>query len=64
MGSWYVIVTKLIEQTVLASTPPGRAGFWRAPGIREGAEKLAPRSAFRRLVESGLRAAAHPRRAA
>ncbi len=57
MGSWYVIITKFIEQVVLASQArQAERDFWRAPGIRDGAGKLARRSAFRMMVEDGLTA--------
>jgi biopolymer transport protein ExbB len=58
VGSWYVIVTKLIEQFVLArQAGAAEREFWRAPGIREGAERLGAKSAFRTIVEQGLGAA-------
>jgi biopolymer transport protein ExbB len=57
MGSWYVIITKLIEQTVLARQARGaERTFWRAPTIRDGADALGRRSPFRAIVEDGLRA--------
>jgi biopolymer transport protein ExbB len=60
MGSWYVIITKFIEQVVLAGQArQAEAEFWRAPGIREGAQKLKPRSAFRIMIEDGLKATEH-----
>ena len=60
MGSWYVIITKFIEQTLLLrqAREAGR-GFWSAPGLGEAAETLGARSAFRGLVEDGLRASEH-----
>ncbi len=55
MGSWYVIITKLIEQFVLArQATAAEREFWRAPSIREGAERLGARSAFRTIIERGL----------
>jgi biopolymer transport protein ExbB len=61
MGSWYVIITKLIEQFVLAQQARGaERQFWQAPSIPEGAQKLGRRSAFRRMIEDGL-SAAEPR---
>jgi biopolymer transport protein ExbB len=60
MASWYVMVTKFIEQAVLQrQAGAAERGFWTAPGIREGAEALGKRSAFRIVVESGLDAAQH-----
>jgi biopolymer transport protein ExbB len=58
MASWYVIVTKFIEQAVLGrQAREAERLFWRAPGIREGADRLKPKSAFRRMVEDGIGAA-------
>jgi biopolymer transport protein ExbB len=60
MGSWYVIITKFIEQIVLSSQArQAEREFWRAPGVREGAERLKKRSAFRLMVEDGLAAVQH-----
>ena len=56
MGSWYVIVTKLIEQMVLSHhAGDAEREFWKAASIADGAEKLARRSAFRMMIEDGLR---------
>jgi biopolymer transport protein ExbB len=58
MASWYVIVTKFIEQALLQrQARRAEREFWRAPGIRDGAEALGKRSAFRFMVEEGLGAA-------
>jgi biopolymer transport protein ExbB len=60
MASWYVMITKFIEQAVLlrqAST--ANRSFWTAPSISDGANALDKRSAFRMVVEDGLNAAAH-----
>ena len=59
MGSWYVIVTKLIEQTMLSAQARAARAFWSAPSIPEGAQALGRRSAFRVMVEDGLRATEH-----
>ena len=57
MGSWYVIITKLVEQFVLSrQAREAERSFWRAPSARAGAEALGRRSAFRMIVEDGLRA--------
>ena len=58
IGSWYVIVTKLVEQVLLArQASAAERDFWRAPSIREGAERLGAKSAFRAIVEDGIGAA-------
>jgi biopolymer transport protein ExbB len=60
MGSWYVIITKLVEQFVLAhQARQAERIFWRAASVREGAEKLGRRSAFRMIIDEGLRASEH-----
>jgi biopolymer transport protein ExbB len=57
MGSWYVIITKLVEQTLLSrQAHRAERDFWRSPSVDEGAQKLGRRSAFRVLIEDGLRA--------
>jgi biopolymer transport protein ExbB len=58
MGSWYVIITKLIEQSVLArQARAAEHEFWQAPSLREGVERLHRKSAFRAIVGGGLSAA-------
>jgi biopolymer transport protein ExbB len=60
MGTWYIIITKLIEQTaLLRQAREVNSGFWTAPSIRAGANLLSARSAFRMIVEDGLRATEH-----
>ena len=60
-GSWYVIVTKVIEQAILTrQATAAERTFWSAASIHAGAETLSRRSAFRALIEAGL-AAIEPR---
>jgi biopolymer transport protein ExbB len=60
MGSWYVIITKLIEQALLQrQASRAERTFWRAPSIREGAAGLAAGNAFRTMIEDGMRAVEH-----
>ena len=57
MASWYVIVTKLIEQARMGSQ--GKAvnkSFWSAGTVRQGADGLAGDSAYRYIAESALEA--------
>ncbi|MEE3626640.1 MotA/TolQ/ExbB proton channel family protein [Nitrospirillum sp. BR 11752] len=59
-GTWYIIVTKLIEQTLLLrSAAQADKSFWTAPSLADGAAKLNKNSVFRMLVEDGLRATEH-----
>jgi biopolymer transport protein ExbB len=60
MGTWYIMITKLIEQTqLLSQARQANRRFWTAPSIPAGAALLSQRSAFRQLVEDGLRATEH-----
>ncbi len=60
MGSWYIIFTKLFEQSkLLKSAKHAGEGFWSAGSIQKGAQSLDEGSAFRFLAESGLKAADH-----
>jgi len=59
VGSWYILITKLIEQVLFARhAQRAEQSLWRAPTLRHGANGLAAGSAFRGLVEDGLHAAA------
>jgi biopolymer transport protein ExbB len=56
-ASWYIMFTKLIEQQkILNQARRVRAGFWGAPTVKEGANKLDRNSAYRQIVDDGLRA--------
>jgi biopolymer transport protein ExbB len=60
MGTWYVMITKFIEQMALMrQAREAERRFWNADGIGEGARLLGKRSAFRMLVEDGLGAVSH-----
>lgn len=56
-GSWYVIVTKVYEQSKMGRQARAAAKkFWDAPTIQKGAESLKKSSAYRFIAESGLEA--------
>jgi biopolymer transport protein ExbB len=60
MGSWYIIVTKLIDQFRLM----GQAGevktkFWKANSIQAGTASLKETSPFRFIAESGSKSTQH-----
>jgi biopolymer transport protein ExbB len=60
MGSWYIIVTKLIDQFRLM----GQAGevenkFWKANSIQAGSASLKDTSPFRFIAESGRKSMQH-----
>jgi len=60
MATWYVLVTKLIEQSrLLDQARKVNGGFWKAASVAEGLEGLAANSVFRRIVTAGIRAAEH-----
>ena len=60
MGSWYILVTRLLAQSrLLREAREAGAQFWSASSVREGLERLSAGSAYRRIAESGLSAMAH-----
>jgi biopolymer transport protein ExbB len=60
MGSWYIIFTKLFEQSkLMRSAKQAGDAFWAAGSIKKGAEGLDEASAFRFIAESGLKASEH-----
>ncbi|MFM6854775.1 MAG: MotA/TolQ/ExbB proton channel family protein [Sphingopyxis sp.] len=59
VGTLYILFTKLFEQNkVMAQGRAMQTAFWRAPTIAEGMSKLEKNSAYRQIVEDGLRAQA------
>ena len=57
IGTLYILFTKLFEQNkVMNEGKAVDANFWRAPTLAEGAAKLEKNSAYRQVVEDGLRA--------
>jgi biopolymer transport protein ExbB len=60
VGSWFIMITKYLEQNkVINQSQELDKKFWTAGSISEGAGKLDKQSAFRQVVDDGLRAAAH-----
>jgi biopolymer transport protein ExbB len=60
MGSWYIIFTKLFEQSkLMKSAKAASETFWSAGSIKKGADGLDEASAFRFIAESGLKASDH-----
>lgn len=58
--SWYIIFTKLWEQRqILQEGAELDKKFWTSSSLKEGAAKLPKNSAFRQLVDDGLRANEH-----
>jgi biopolymer transport protein ExbB len=60
MGSWYIIFTKLFEQSkLMRSAKAASANFWNAGSITKGAQALDNGSAFRFIAETGIKATEH-----
>ncbi|WP_082552103.1 MotA/TolQ/ExbB proton channel family protein [Massilia sp. Root351] len=60
MGSWYIIVTKLIDQMkIFKQSKESAAKFWKASSIAAGAATLTEGSPFRFIAETGTKATAH-----
>jgi biopolymer transport protein ExbB len=59
VGSFYILITKLLEQNkILSQYKTLRGNFWRANTLSEGAAKLEKNSAWRQIVDDGLAAEA------
>ncbi|MEK6637871.1 MAG: MotA/TolQ/ExbB proton channel family protein [Pseudomonadota bacterium] len=55
--SFYIIFTKLFEQRKIFIQHKNDIGkFWSSPNVREGANKFEKNSAYRQLVDDGLKA--------
>jgi biopolymer transport protein ExbB len=62
IGSWYIIFTKLYEQTKLGrQSARANKTFWDAGGVDQAIETLEAKSAFRFIAKSGAEATAHHR---
>jgi biopolymer transport protein ExbB len=60
MGSWYIIFTKLFEQSKLMKSAKAAAeSFWTAGSVKKGLDTLDEKSAFRYIAEQGLKAEEH-----
>jgi biopolymer transport protein ExbB len=60
LASWYVMLTKLWDQSKLKkSARVVEKQFWTAPSIKDGVERLKKGDDFRVIAEDGLRAASH-----
>ena len=57
LGSFYILFTKWAEQSkIMKQGQDMRANFWRAPSLRDGANKMDKNSAWRQIVDDGLSA--------
>jgi biopolymer transport protein ExbB len=60
MGSWYIIFTKVFEQSkLMRSAKAVGEAFWKTGSIAKGAASLDEGSAFRFIAETGLKASEH-----
>ena len=60
MGSWYIIFTKLFEQSKLLKQSNAIGdGFWKAGTMKQAAASLDEKSAFRYITEQGVKAVDH-----
>jgi biopolymer transport protein ExbB len=60
MGTWYILVVKLVEQSKLFSQyRAAKKTFWTAGSLQEGAKTLADNNAFRFIAEKALGASEH-----
>jgi len=60
IGSWYIIVTKLIDQQkIFKQQKETAAKFWKASSIAAGSATLTEGSPFRFIAETGTKAIAH-----
>jgi biopolymer transport protein ExbB len=60
MGSWYIIVTKLLDQMkIFKQSKETNQKFWKAPSIAAGSQQLSNGSPFRFIAETGTKATQH-----
>jgi biopolymer transport protein ExbB len=60
MGSWYIIITKLIDQMkIMKQAQETSSKFWKASSIAAGSASLKDGSPFRFIAETGTKASAH-----
>ncbi|KQQ87970.1 biopolymer transporter [Massilia sp. Leaf139] len=60
MGSWYIIITKLIDQSkIMRQSKEVSAKFWKANSIAAGSAQLKEGSPFRFIAETGTKATQH-----
>jgi biopolymer transport protein ExbB len=57
IGSWYIIIVKLLEQTKIARQAKKTTGsFWNAGSVEQGAANLEATSPYRFIAEAGIEA--------
>ncbi|AXI01891.1 MotA/TolQ/ExbB proton channel family protein [Aquirhabdus parva] len=60
MGSWYIIITKLLEQAkLMGQSKEAKKSFWEASSVEEGIQGLKPTSAYRYIAQTGANSTQH-----
>jgi biopolymer transport protein ExbB len=59
MGSWYIMITKAIDQVKLSGQAKEASKFWKAASVSAGVAALKEGSPYRFIAESGLKATEH-----
>jgi biopolymer transport protein ExbB len=60
MGSWYILITKLIDQfKMMGQAKDARSKFWKANSVNAGISALKEGSPFRFIAENGIKASDH-----
>lgn len=60
IGSWYIIITKFVEQArILSAAKAASKNFWTHSTLQEGASALKSTSPFRYVAETAVTAAEH-----
>lgn len=60
MGTWYIWILRLFDTAaVMRQADAAQKNFWSAGSLKEGVTKLDATSAFRAVVEDGLKATEH-----
>jgi biopolymer transport protein ExbB len=59
MGSWYILITKIIDQVKLSGQAKDAGKFWKAASVQAGSAALKEGSPFRFIADSGIKATEH-----
>ena len=60
MGTWYILITKLIDQVRLGGqAKDARTKFWKAASVPAGIATLSPTSPYRYIAETGANSTQH-----
>jgi biopolymer transport protein ExbB len=57
IGSWYIVVTKFLDQNKLFGNAKKLGEFWEANSIDDGINQLGPKNAFRDIADSAVQVA-------